>query len=149
MVRYFFLIVTGALFFGGCDSNSSSPSTNSEQPKKVTMDDVKRDAAKSLETTAKFTEQNKENLMKDLKEQLAVMDSKITDLRSKGAQLANDARAKWELKMAELETRRQTASAKLVEVENSTAQAWDEVEKGAKAAWEELKKAFQNAANEF
>lgn len=87
--------------------------------------------------------------MKDLNGQLAAMDKKIEELRTKGAELASDAKANWEVKMSELDIRRKAAHAKLVEIENSTAQAWDEVAKGAQSAWEDLKKAFQSAADEF
>ena len=87
--------------------------------------------------------------MKELKVQMSAMNAKIEDLRNKGANLASDAKANWELKMSELDSKRKAAGTKLEEIENSTAQAWGDVEKGARSAWEELKKAFQSASDEF
>ena len=139
----------GLLTIFGCSSQPATAPSDSEKPATVTMEDVKRDAATSMETAATYSQQSKEELMKELKEQMTAMDAKIEDLRVRGANLASDAKVGWELKMKELEVKRKAANAKLVEIENSTAQAWGEVEKGARSAWEELKMAFQNASDEF
>ena len=150
MTRTILLIFTACLLTNaGCNPPPTASPTDTENPGAVTIDDVKRDAANSLETTATYSQQEKDKLMKDLNGQLAAMDKKIEELRTKGAALASDAKANWEVKMSELDIRRKAAHAKLVEIENSTAQAWDEVAKGAQSAWEDLKKAFQSAADEF
>ena len=51
--------------------------------------------------------------------------------------------------MADLETKRDAARAKLTEVGQSSAEAWKDVQQGAQSAWDELDKAFQDASNEF
>ena len=51
--------------------------------------------------------------------------------------------------MAELETKRDAAHAKLAEVGHSSAEAWKDVQKGAQSAWDELDKAFHDASREF
>jgi hypothetical protein len=137
------------LTFLGCNSQPDAATSDSEKPATVTMEDVKRDAATSMETTATYSRQNKDKLMKELKEQMTEMDAKIEDLRVRGVNLASDAKVSWELKMTELDIKRKAANAKLVEIENSTAQAWVDVEKGARSAWEDLKRSFQNASDEF
>lgn len=67
----------------------------------------------------------------------------------KGEGLAEDAKARWNIRMAELDLKRKAAIEKLGEIESSTARAWSDVERGARSAWEDLKSAFQNASNEF
>ncbi len=143
------LMVAGLLSILGCDQKSTSTQPNLENPSTVTMDDVRRDTSNALETTATYSKQNKDLLVKDLKEQLTIMDAKIDELRLKGKGLASDAKVKWDVKMSELEIKRKSASAKLTDIENSSAEAWGDVEKGAQSAWVELKKAYQDASNEF
>ncbi len=150
MTRTYWVIIAAGLFaIVGCNTKPSSAPSGLEKPAKVTLDEVKQDASTSLETAATYSQQNKDQLMKDLKVRMSAMDAKIEELRNKGANLASDAKANWELKMSELDSKRKAAGTKLEEIENSTAQAWGDVEKGARSAWEELKKAFQSASDEF
>ena len=51
--------------------------------------------------------------------------------------------------MADLETKREAARAKLAEVGQSSAEAWKDVQQGAQSAWDELEKAVQDASREF
>jgi TolA-binding protein len=150
-MNYKHLTVLAASFIivVGCNSKSGNPLPSSEKGSAVTVDDIKRDAATTLETTAKFSQQSKDKLLKELKGQMAAMDDSIEKLRLKGDSLASDAKVKWELKMSDLDNKRKAANDKLAEIENSTAEAWGDVEKGALSAWDDLKIALQNASNEF
>lgn len=143
-------LALGSFTFAGCDlgtkkssENSTSPSTN------VTAKDVQRDAEKSIKTTAAYSQQNKELLMKNMQAQLATMDANIEKLRLKGLNLVSDSKTKWDASMTDLDEKRKAVKAKLVEVEQSTALAWSDVEKGTQSAWEELKTAFQKASKEY
>ena len=51
--------------------------------------------------------------------------------------------------MADLETKREAAHAKLAEVGHSSAEAWKDVRDGAQSAWDELDKAYRDASKEF
>lgn len=115
----------------------------------VTMDDVKRDATKSLTTTATYSQQEKDKLLAAMQTQLEAMEANIELLRLKGKELASDAKTSWELKMATLEQKRETAKEKIAEISKSTSQAWSDIEKCAKTAWEDLSKAFLEASKEF
>ena len=81
--------------------------------------------------------------------QLNELDAEIAKLREKGSDLKDEAKANWDQKMAELETKREAARAKLAEVSHSSAEAWKDVQKGAQSAWDELDKAFRDASQEF
>ncbi len=150
MTRSFLaFFVVGLLTTVGCDQTMTNVPPGLEKTSTVSMDDVQRDTAAALETTAAYSQQSKDKLVRALKGQLAIMDANIEKLRLKGQGLANDAKANWDQKMSELEVKRKSANTKLQEVEDSTAEAWNDVEKGVQSVWEELKKAFQNASNEF
>ena len=80
---------------------------------------------------------------------LKTLDAEIEKLREKGSDLKDEAKVKWERKMADLETKRETARTKLAQVRDSSGEAWKDVQKGAQAAWDDLDKAYQDAAKEF
>ena len=133
----------------GANRNLLKRTPDPEKPPKVTLDDVKQDAAKSLTTTATYSQQEKEKLLAAMQTQFEAMDASIAKLRLQGAELASDAKTSWELKMAALEVKRETAKEKIAEISKSTSKAWSDVEKGAKTAWEDLSKAFLEASKEF
>ena len=80
---------------------------------------------------------------------LTSLHPKIAKLREKGRDLKGDAKVKWDQKLADLETKRDAARAKLAEVGKSSAEAWKDVQKGAPSAWDEMDKAFHDASQEF
>jgi predicted RNase H-like nuclease (RuvC/YqgF family) len=141
-----FRVVMLAGFVGlmGCEQKSGAPT-----PKKVTPDDVRRDAGQAVDTAVEYTRQTKEEFQKSLEARLNEMDAEIAKLREKGRDLKDQAKADWDRKMAELETKRDAARAKLTEVGQSSEEAWKDVQKGAQAAWDDLDKAFHDAAREF
>ena len=77
------------------------------------------------------------------------MDDEMERLREKGRALKDEAKARWNEKMAELEAKRKVAGEKLDELRKSTGEAWEHLEKGAQSAWDDVRKAFQDAAAEF
>ncbi len=149
-MKQFALSTLGVVFVIGCDPKSppTQPSPPSSVPSKVNLDDVKRDATSSMQTAAAYSKQEKDKLVADMKASMVVMDANIEKLRLKGKDLASDAKATWELKMAALDEKRKAAGERLAEVGESTSKAWSDVEAGAKSAWEELSKAFQEASKE-
>ena len=115
----------------------------------MTSEDVRRDANQSAEMAVEFSRQTKEELQKKLDTQLKQSDAEIARLREKGSELKDEAKANWERKMANLETKRDAARAKLAEIGASSAEAWKDVQKGAQSAWDELDQAFRDASQEF
>ena len=51
--------------------------------------------------------------------------------------------------MAELETKRDAARAKLAEVSDSSADAWKDAQQEAQSAWDDLDRAFRDASQVF
>ena len=118
-------------------------------PGKVTSEDVRRDVGQTAETAAEYSQQTKEEFQKKLDTRLNELDAEIAKLREKGRGRKDEAKAKWDQKMTELETKRDAARAKLAEVRDSSAEAWKDVQKGAHSAWNELDEAFRDASKEF
>ncbi len=118
-------------------------------PGKVTSEDVRRDAGQAAETAAEFSQQTKEEFQAKLDTRLKELEAEMAKLREKGRDLKDDAKANWDKTMADLETKRDAARAKLTEVGQSSGEAWKDVQQGAQAAWDELDKAFRDASNKF
>lgn len=145
------LSTLGLAIILGCEQKPPQPlpKSTTTMPSKVTNEDVNRDATAAMNTTAAYSQQEKEKLLAEMKEKIVVMDAKIEQLRLKGKDLASDAKTTWDLKMTALEEKRKLANERLSEIGESTSKAWRDVEIGVKSAWEELSKAFQEASNEF
>ncbi len=138
------LMLTGLLAALGCERKPAD-----RTPGKVTSEDMHRDAGQAVTTAAEYSQQTKDEFQKKLEAQLNELDAKIGKLREKGGNLKDKAKANWDQKMTELETKRKAANAKMVEVGHSSAEAWKDVQKGAQSAYDELDKAFRDAAKEF
>ena len=138
------LMLAGLLMASGCEQAPVD-----QAPGKVTSDDVLRDAGQAVDTAVEFSQQTKEEFQKGLDERLQKLDAEIAKLSEKGRDLKDQAKADWDRKMADLETKREAARAKLDEIGRSSAEAWKDVQKGAQSAWDELDKAFRDAAREF
>lgn len=138
------LMLIGLLVALGCEQKSAE-----RTPGKVTTEDVRRDAGQAAETATEYARQSKEEFQKKMDTQLQEMDAKIAKLREKGGDLKDQAKADWDKKMAELETKREAAHAKLAEVSQSSGEAWKDVQQGAQSAWDALDKAFRDASQEF
>jgi DNA repair photolyase len=128
----------------GCEQNSADPT-----PKKVTSADVRRDVGQAAETAAEYSRQTKEEFQQKLETRLKELDAEIAKLREKRHDRKDEAKAKWDQSMTELDKKRDAACAKLAEVRDSSAEAWKDVRMGAQSAWDELDKAFRDASREF
>lgn len=151
MSRFVWMLMLAGLFAAiGCERCEWCEQKPADRtPGKVTSEDVRRDAGQAVNTAVEFSQQTKEEFQKKLEVQLNELDAKIAKLREKGRDLKDKAKVDWDQKMAELEKKREAASAKLAEVGHSSAEAWKDVQKGAQSAWDELDKAFRDASKEF
>lgn len=141
---YCFIVLVGLLSVAGCE-----PPGAASAPGKTSSDDVLRDLGKAAETTMEFAHQTKEEFEEKLQARLKELDVNIAKLREKGHDLKGEAKEKWARSMEHLEAKRDVAEAKLAEVRESTAEAWEDLRKGAHVAWKEMENAFHEASKEF
>ena len=134
----------GLLMASGCDQKA--PDAND---KKVTSEEVRKDAKQAADTAVKFSQQSKAEFQSNLDTRLKALDDEIKKLRVKGNDLKDQAKVSWDQKITQLESKREAVLARSAEVGHSTAEAWKDAKEGAQAAWDELDKAFRQAAREF
>jgi hypothetical protein len=117
--------------------------------RKVTAEDVRRDTDKAVDTATKAATQAKEDFEMRLKTGLADMDAEIARLDEKGRTLKDEARTRWNEKLADLKAKQEAARKQLDELGKSTGEAWGRLEKGVQSAWDDVQKSFQEASKEF
>jgi chromosome segregation ATPase len=117
--------------------------------RKVTAEDVRRDAESAADTATRAAIQAREELETRLTAGLADLDAEIARLREKGNALTDAAKTRWNERMADIEAKRGAARKKLDELGSSTGEAWARLEKGAQAAWGDVQKAVEEASKEF
>src|SRR3990172_2106956 len=150
MPRFVWMLMLAGLFAAiGCERCEWCGQKPADQtPGKVTSEDVRRDAGQAVNTAVEYSQQAKEEFQKKLDTRLKELDAEIAKLREKGRDLKDKAKANWDQKMAELETKRDAARDKLAEVGHSSAEAWKDVQNGAQSAYDDLDKAFRDASQE-
>ena len=145
MLRSLWLLSTAVL--ASCAGCSQPPVEHTVR--KVTVEDVRRDTEKAADTATKAAAQAKEQLEARLKSGLADMDIEIAKLREKGHALKEEAKTRWNERMADLKAKQEAARKKLDELGASTGETWAHLEKGAQSAWDDLQKDVQEASKEF
>lgn len=117
--------------------------------RKVIAEDAGRDTEKAADPATKAAIQAKEELEMRLKSGLADMDTAIAKVREKGLALKDEAKTRWNERMADIEAKQEAARRMLDEFGSSTGEARPRLEEGARAAWGDLQKAVQEASKEF
>lgn len=145
MPRLYWLLSAAVLL--SCNGCTQPPVEHTVR--KVTAEDVRRDTEKAIDTAESAAGQAKEDFEVRLKARLADMEVEIAKLHEKGHALRDEAKTRWNEKMADLEAKQKAALGKLDELGKSSGEAWGHLEKGAQSAWDDLRKAFQEAAKEF
>jgi predicted nucleic acid-binding Zn-ribbon protein len=145
MPRSWLLLSAAVLVF--CSGCMEAPVEHTVR--KVVPEDVAGTTDKPVDSARQPAAQTKESFEVRLEAGLAEMDDEMERLREKGRALKDEAKARWNEKMAELEAKRKVAGEKLDELRKSTGEAWEHLEKGAQSAWDDVRKAFQDAAAEF
>lgn len=141
------LLLLSAAVLVSCNGCMEAPVEHTVR--KVAPEDVAGTTDKPVDSATQPAAQTKESFEVRLEAGLAEMDDEMERLREKGRALKDEAKARWNEKMAELEAKRKVAGEKLDELRKSTGEAWEHLEKGAQSALDDVRKAFQDAAAEF
>ena len=144
-LRSWWLLIAAVLLAGsGC---TKAPVEHTVR--KVTVEDVRRDTDKAVDTATVAAVQAKEDFETRFKNGLTEMEVEIARLHEKGLALKDEASTRWNEKIADLKAKQKVAREKLDELRTATGEAWGHVEKGAQSAWDDLRKALDEAVKEF
>jgi hypothetical protein len=130
-------------------STGCTPPPAEHTVRKVTADDVRHDTEKAIDTAADAAAQAKEDFASRIKAGLEEMDVAIKKLEERGEALKDEAKARWNEKLAALKAKREAARQVVDELGTATGEAWERLEKGAQAAWDDVQTALQEALKDF
>ena len=135
-----------SLFLVGCGNQNGPAPVSSE--KQVTAEDVKKEVGEAVDTAKEFTMQKRDEYAKQIQQQLTELNGKIAALETKGAQLKDDAKQKWNERLKNLKQNRDQVSQQLEEFNKSSADAWEGLKRDLDIAWNNLKQAYDKTAEE-
>lgn len=119
-----------------------------QTPATIKPKDVRRDAGPVVERDSDYAKTLKKDFLNKLEAQLDAIDGEIYGLRDKGRKLKDAAKSTWEQKMAELETRKDTARAKLRDLSRANEDTWRDLQYAAQSAYDDLDRAVRDASKE-
>lgn len=118
---------------------------NEPQQQKATVQDVKKNAQELAASVTNLAQQTKEAFVANAEKELADMNGRIAELKSRADNAQGEAKARLDLAVAQLERQRQAATEKLQAVKDASGDAWKDMSAGFATAWNDLKKAYDTA----
>jgi hypothetical protein len=146
MKRLLWLLpLLGGISLAGCQDGPSTSPPN----RKVTGEEVKKQAADALSTAKAFAQQQKEEYVKHLQSELEKLDAQLAAWKKKASSAKDDAKAGLEEKIQDLEKQRDSFRKKLDGFAKDSKDAWEDLKKGMDNALGDLKDAFDKAKDHF
>ena len=118
-----------------------------EQP--VTKEDVKKQAAETVEKAKAYAEQRKQEYSKQAQSTLDDLSKKIDQLKEQAKIAKGEALTKIQTSLGDLKVKQDQAKQKLQESAASTGAAWEQVKTGVDKAIADLQKAYNDASSQF
>jgi len=115
----------------------------------VTKQDVKQEAASTMEKAKAYAEQQKQEYSKQVQTNLDDLSKKIDQLKEQARNYKGEASTKIEVGMADMKTKQDQAKQKLQEIGSSSGAAWDDMKAGLDKAVTDLHKAYNDASSHF
>lgn len=123
--------------------------TEEEPAEEVSAADVQEEMQEAAEALKAYSFEQKEEFEEWGEEQLAQIDTQLTQLRERTDELGEEARREWEDTLANLESERRALDTTLQTALDSTSDSWNELQIGFSKASETLGESIRRAADEL
>jgi hypothetical protein len=127
----------------GCGDGQEQTTSES----RVTVEDVKEEAAETIDKAQAYTQQQKEEYQMKVAEQLKALDSKMDGLEAEAETLQGDVRTQYERMLVTLKQKRREADEIYTELNQETGEAWSAVKIRMDNMIRNLKAAFGQVAS--
>ena len=111
----------------------------------VTAEDIKEEAAETIEKAQTYTRQQKEEYLENVDEQLAALDRKFVELEAKTESMQEDARDQYEKILVTLQQKQKETAVALEELKQESGEAWSTMKTKMDALMKNLQIAFDQA----
>jgi hypothetical protein len=118
-----------------------------EQP--VTKEDVKKQAAETMEKAKAYAEQQKQEYSKQAQSTLDDLSKKIDQLKEQAKVAKGEALTRIQSALGDLKIKQDQAKQKLQELGSSAGPAWEQIKAGVDKAVADLQKAYNDASSHF
>ena len=139
----------GLVFLVACGDQKKAEKSETA----VTSMDVKKEVKEAVETAKSYTQQQKEEYLRQIDAKIKEFDREMQELLAKAKSSASDlkeaGKAKFNQSMEELHNKKQAAADKLNELNSASGEAWEDIKSGMDSAMDELSKAFDRARSNF
>ena len=119
------------------------------QQQPVTKEDVKKQAAETMEKAKAYAEQQRHEYTKQVQSTLDDLSKKTDQLKEQAKVAKGEALTKIQAALADLKVKQDQAKQKLQELGSSTGAAWEQVKTGVDKAVADLQKAYNDASSYF
>jgi hypothetical protein len=148
------LFIALTAFFSLASLSACGDQKKAEQSEtKVTSADVKKEAKEVMETAKIYTQQQKEEYMKQIAIKIEEFDKERHALEAKAQRKANELKEGTEVKfnqsMEDLTRKKQAAADELRKLKTASGKAWDDLKAGMDSAMDDLNQAFNRARSHF
>ena len=130
------LAICGGLLLCGCKPESN-PATEAK------VANAKEQITKAAHATAEAASAKKDEYVKEMNKQLAVLDAKIADLTERSSKAAGEAKKDLEKKLEDAKAKHSTAAKKLEELKEASGEQWEKLKEGMSKAFGDLKKVIE------
>ncbi len=115
----------------------------------VTREDLKKQAAETMEKAKAYAEQQRQEYSKQIQGTIDDLSKKIDELKGQAKNYTGEAQKKIEAGLADLKVKQEQATKKLQEVGSSSGSAWEKLKAGLDKAVSDLQKAYNDASSHF
>jgi hypothetical protein len=119
------------------------------QQQPVTKEEVKKQAADTMEKAKAYAEQQRQEYTKQVQSTLDDLSKKIDPLKEQAKVAKGEALSKIQAALADLKVKQDQAKQKLQELGSSAGPAWEQVKAGVDKAVADLQKAYNDASSHF
>jgi hypothetical protein len=119
------------------------------QQQPVTKEEVKKQAAETMEKAKAYAEQQRQEYSKQVQSTLDDLSKKTDQLKEQAKVAKGEALTKIQAALADLKVKQDQAKQKLQELGSSTGAAWEQVKTGVDKAVADLQKAYNDASSYF
>jgi vacuolar-type H+-ATPase subunit I/STV1 len=132
------MVSVSTMAMAGCSDGQEQ----AQSQDRVTAEDVREEAAETMEKAQAYTRQQKEDYLKKVDAQLAALDRKFVELEAKTESMQEDVRDQYEKMLVTLQQKQKETAETLEELKQASGEAWSTMKARMDALMKNLQIAF-------
>jgi hypothetical protein len=127
----------------------SAAARKSNQPRDPNVERLKSGTSETLSAAAALAAETKDQAQSRLQKEMKRLDVNLQDLKQRASRAGEEAKARFEAELPNLERRKAELTEKLEDLKDRSGKAWDDLATGTESALHELRKSFEKAKSHF